>query len=176
MKPLVIYHDNCADGFGAAFAAWLKLGDEAEYYADQYGKQDAPWRQDENLDLREIYILDFSYPKEDMDYLFKVAKRVVWLDHHKTAFEAYGLTPNKSDETSVGVFGVLECLESKHCIHLDNNKSGAMLAWEYFHPDIEVPTFIRHLHYRCCCCEAAANIERLRSILNTCRSGNSQKE
>ena len=29
MKPLVIYHKNCADGFGAAFAAWLKLGDEA---------------------------------------------------------------------------------------------------------------------------------------------------
>ena len=27
MKPLVIYHANCADGFGAAFAAWLKLGD-----------------------------------------------------------------------------------------------------------------------------------------------------
>ena len=31
MKPLVIYHANCADGFGAAFAAWRKLGDEAEY-------------------------------------------------------------------------------------------------------------------------------------------------
>jgi len=23
MKPLVIYHANCADGFGAAFAAWI---------------------------------------------------------------------------------------------------------------------------------------------------------
>ena len=38
MKPLVIYHANCADGFGAAFAAWLKFGDEAEYQAAQYGK------------------------------------------------------------------------------------------------------------------------------------------
>ena len=28
MKPLVIYHANCADGFGAAFAAWLKFGDD----------------------------------------------------------------------------------------------------------------------------------------------------
>lgn len=27
MKPLVIYHDRCTDGFGAAFAAWRKLGD-----------------------------------------------------------------------------------------------------------------------------------------------------
>lgn len=31
MKPLVIYYANCADGFGAAFAAWTKLGDDAEY-------------------------------------------------------------------------------------------------------------------------------------------------
>lgn len=30
MKPIVIYHANCTDGFGAAFAAWLKLGNEAE--------------------------------------------------------------------------------------------------------------------------------------------------
>lgn len=25
MKPLVVYHDNCADGFGAAYAAWAIL-------------------------------------------------------------------------------------------------------------------------------------------------------
>ena len=36
MKPLVIYHASCADGFGAAFAAWLKLGDDAEYVPMQY--------------------------------------------------------------------------------------------------------------------------------------------
>lgn len=141
MKPLVIYHDNCADGFGAAFAAWLKFGDEAEYYADQYGKQDAPWRQDENLDLWEIYILDFSYPKEDMDYLFKVAKRVVWLDHHKTAFEVWcgGIPDN-------GVYeNVLNYSDAKDYIRLDNNRSGAMLAWEYFHRDKEVPMLIKHI-------------------------------
>ena len=39
-KPLVIYHDTCADGFGAAFAAWLVLGDEADYVPMQYGKID----------------------------------------------------------------------------------------------------------------------------------------
>ena len=35
--------------------------------------------------------------------------------------------------------------QSKHVIIHDNNKSGAMLAWEYFHPDTEVPLFIRHI-------------------------------
>ena len=39
MKPLVIYHANCADGFGAAFAAWLKLGNEAEYLPMVYNEK-----------------------------------------------------------------------------------------------------------------------------------------
>ena len=38
MKPLVIYHDHCTDGFGAAFAAWLKLGDDADYLPMAYGR------------------------------------------------------------------------------------------------------------------------------------------
>ena len=35
--------------------------------------------------------------------------------------------------------------QSKHVIIHDNNKSGAYLAWEYFHPGTEVPMFIRHI-------------------------------
>lgn len=139
MKPLVIYHKDCADGFGAAFAAWHMLGDEAEYYADQYGKTDAPWRQDENLDTRDIYILDFSYPKEDMEYLFKCAKRVVWLDHHKTAFEMWCAAERNKFEYHAWLDG------SEQFIVLDNNKSGALLAWEYFHRDSEIPMLIQHI-------------------------------
>lgn len=144
MKPLVIYHDNCADGFGAAFAAWLKFGDEAEYVAAQYNRKDEAWRTDENLDLRDVYILDFSYPKEDMEYLFSVAKKVIWLDHHKTAFEAYGVKPNKPGKHyySGGSLGIDS---SKHVVMLDNNKSGAMIAWEYFHPGKEIPMLIKHI-------------------------------
>ena len=65
-KPLVIYHDSCADGFGAAFAAWLKLGDEAEYLPMQYGaKTDV--LQEHQPDGREVYVLDFSFPHHQMD-------------------------------------------------------------------------------------------------------------
>ena len=35
--PLIIYHDNCADGFGAAWAAYKKFGaDGAEYLPMNY--------------------------------------------------------------------------------------------------------------------------------------------
>ena len=132
MKPLVIYHANCADGFGAAFAAWLKLGEEAEYLPMQYGQSEFQTAVN-SWAGREIYVLDFSFSRETMNWLFANAKRVVWLDHHKTAFEAFN-APNP---------WIVE--DDKRYIRLDNEASGAMLAWEYFHPDKEVPMLIRHI-------------------------------
>jgi oligoribonuclease NrnB/cAMP/cGMP phosphodiesterase (DHH superfamily) len=137
MKPLVIYHANCTDGFGAAFAAWLKLGDEAEYRACHYN-QDC-FQDGETVHNREVYILDFSFPRDVMDWLFRDTKRVVWLDHHKTAFEMWlGSLPQHGQYV----------LGTEHTIWLDNNKSGAMLAWEYFHPGTEVPMLIQHIDDR----------------------------
>lgn len=139
MKPLVIYHANCTDGFGAAFAAWLKLGDEAEYLPMEHGR--VPLHIPTTCADREVYILDFSFPRITMDALFRHAKRVVWLDHHKTAFEMW--CPGeyerycREDDASTNGF-----------ILLDNNKSGAMLAWGYFHPDTEVPKLIQHIDDR----------------------------
>ena len=147
MKPLVIYHANCTDGFGAAFAAWLKLGDSAEYLPMEYGKNFLTEYAGSTID-REIYILDFSLPREQMDWLFQHAKRVVWLDHHKTAFEMWiGDVPKKG-----WICQRLNCTEDNPSgnvhIELHNNKSGALLAWEYFHPGTEVPMFIQHIDDR----------------------------
>ena len=36
---LILYHADCDDGFGAAYAAWLSLGDSAEYQPVYYGDQ-----------------------------------------------------------------------------------------------------------------------------------------
>lgn len=143
MKPLVIYHDNCADGFGAAFAAWLKLGNEAEYVPVQYGQVNTPADFDMKVSLavkdNDIYILDFSFPEPVMKALFANTKRIVWLDHHKTAFEMWCEGYEKGDRFEAGP------LPSGQYILLDDNKSGAMLAWEYFHPDKEVPMLIKHI-------------------------------
>lgn len=134
MKPLILFHANCADGFGAAFAAWLKLGDEAEYVPCSYG---TPFLGDEwfNVEDREVYILDFSFPRIEMNFIFANAKRVVWLDHHKSAFEMW------CDEER----SYTKHEDKFHTIILDNNKSGAYLAWEWFHPDTEIPMLIQHI-------------------------------
>ena len=138
MKPLVIYHANCTDGFGAAFAAWLKLGDEAEYLPMEYGKDYSKSENTFELDERNIYVLDFSFPRDVMDLLFSRAKRVEWYDHHKSAFEMWCGVYEHGME-------FYEVVDGKHYIALDDKRSGAMLAWHNFHPGTEVPMLIRHI-------------------------------
>jgi oligoribonuclease NrnB/cAMP/cGMP phosphodiesterase (DHH superfamily) len=143
MKNLVIYHDHCTDGFGAAFAAWLKLGDEnTEYLPVNYGQANTLSELcnlskkpiDDNTTL---IILDFSLPRRVMDELFDKCKPVVWLDHHKTAFELYELPATKFTAKAEGTH-----------IELDNDRSGAMISWNYFHPEIDAPMFIKHIDDR----------------------------
>lgn len=157
MKSLVIYHADCTDGFGAAFAAWMKLGGGAEYVPMQYGSMDLKPGEvfnqtknyhkghrfhPKNLAGKELYILDFSFSRATMEHLFANAKRVVWLDHHKTAFEMWCSPEERTffeddfDDDGSGY------------VLLDNNKSGALLAWEYFHPGTEVPMLIQHIDDR----------------------------
>lgn len=120
----VLYHANCTDGTGAKYAAWKKYGDDgANYIAVNYG-QEPPEALNQDS---EVYIVDFSYPRNVLEALQKRCKSVVVLDHHKTAEEA--------------LRGLKGC-------HLDMSKSGAVLAWEYFHPGTKVPAILDYVQDR----------------------------
>lgn len=119
-ENLVIYHGKCSDGFGAAYSAWKQLGDSADYVPMTYDDiEDLP-----NIKNRNVYILDFSFDRDVYDNILKNAKSVNLLDHHKTAY-------NK-------LCGCKGCF-------FDLNRSGAMIAWQYFNPKLEIPTFIRYI-------------------------------
>lgn len=128
-EHVVYYHANCADGFGAAFAAWVKLGVQAEYVACNYGE--APPALEQCTD-RHVHVLDFSFPPQVMDALRSRAASVTWLDHHKTAFEALGLDVN----TPYVERG------QNYIYSLDNGRSGALIAWQHYHPSYDVPELI----------------------------------
>ncbi len=82
IKKTCIYHANCIDGFGAAWSCWSSFGGEnCEYVPAQYG--DAP----PDVTGREVFILDFSYPKSVLIELCKQAESITVIDHHKTAIE-----------------------------------------------------------------------------------------
>jgi hypothetical protein len=119
-QTVILYHGKCPDGFGAAYAAWKKFGDAATYLPVDHG--DAP---PEGLDGHDVYLVDFCYETaEQMDNLAKIAKRFVVLDHHR---------------------GSKSFIENAPEHVYDEQKSGATIAWSYFHPDTELPNLMRFL-------------------------------
>ena len=72
--PLVIFHSNCLDGFGSAYAAFahfdIKLGTCAEYLPAAHG--DTP----PDTSGRTVYLLDYVYKRAAMETLCRKAQRV----------------------------------------------------------------------------------------------------
>lgn len=127
-RTYVIYHHPCTDGFGAAFAAWLALGDTDETGQKiRYvpGTFNAPPEVEEGA---KVYALDLSWPAEETDKLAEKASELLVIDHHVSAVNRIG---------------------GKPYAHIDQSKSGAVLAWEHFMgTDTEVPLFFKRIQDR----------------------------
>ena len=119
IRTVVMYHGGCPDGFGGAYSAWKSLGDHAEYHPVSYGKP-VP----ENLAGARIYFIDCCYSQEIMDRIVSEAASLTILDHH------------------TGTQAVVESMPN-HVF--DNNRSGAMIAWNYFHPDVPAPKLLEYV-------------------------------
>ncbi|MFZ2501027.1 MAG: DHH family phosphoesterase [Minisyncoccia bacterium] len=115
----VLYHGGCPDGFGGAYAAWKKFGDTAEYIPVKHGRP-VP----EGLAGRTLYFIDFCYPLEIMNGVIATASSVTVLDHH---------------------LGNRDVVESMPEHIFDANRSGATIAWAYFHPDVPVPMMLKYV-------------------------------
>ena len=113
-KPLVIYHGKCPDGMTAAWAVRKALGD-GDYIPAIHG--DTP----PDVAGRDVVIVDFSYRRAVMEAMFQEAKSLLVLDHHKSAqADLVGLP-----------FAVF-----------DMKRSGAGMAWDWFHPDQPRPVLV----------------------------------
>jgi len=117
----VLYHGGCTDGFGAAYSAWKLLGNRAEYIACYHGG-DIP-----DVKGKRVAMLDFTYNNEITKKLIAEAESFIIIDHHKSA--------------------VVE-LHDISCTKFDMSKSGAMMAWEFFHPGKDAPKFIEYIQDR----------------------------
>lgn len=128
MKPICIYHGNCADGFGAAWVFKRWADREHDFHAGVY--QNPP----PDIEGRDVYLVDFSYKRAVVEEICEKATRVVLIDHHKTAIE--DLRP------------LIESRRIEALVNLE--KSGATLAWEWFHghSESEMPQLLRHIEDR----------------------------
>jgi len=135
---LCIYHGNCADGFGAAWSVkkyFDEKGQKIDFHAGVY-QQSPP-----NVTDMIVIIVDFSYKQSVIEEMAKSAKSILIIDHHKSAAEdlsEFDEPPLRRDGwiPNSGVYALF-----------DMNKSGAMLAWEYFHKN-KAPKLIEHIQDR----------------------------
>jgi oligoribonuclease NrnB/cAMP/cGMP phosphodiesterase (DHH superfamily) len=117
----VIYHADCTDGAGAAFAAWKRLGNKAEYHARKHGQPPPDVRG------KTVAILDFSFSNAVTKQMIEEAEDLIVIDHHRTA--------------------MIE-LHDISSTHFDMNHSGARLAWDFFHPGHPPPKLINYIEDR----------------------------
>lgn len=117
-KIVVLYHGDCSDGFGGAWAAWRKFGKRAEYIP-LFREEPLP----KGLVNKTLYFIDFTPndPKE-VSKLLSRNKQVTAIDHHISAKERVLMTTNP-------LFAL--------------NHSGATLAWSYFHSRKKIPWLLR---------------------------------
>jgi hypothetical protein len=103
---VVLYHAECSDGFGAAWAIW-KQYPLARFIPVKHGHPPPP-----DLHGERVVIVDFSYARPLLDTMAAQTKELLVLDHHITAEEALAGLPYA---------------------YFDQKKSGAVLAWEWAH-------------------------------------------
>lgn len=115
-KIAVLYHAECRDGFGGAWAAWKKLGDNASYIGVYHNK---PFPEDARG--KTVCLIDFNYPLVVMRELKKVAVKIIVIDHHISNKDSLA----EADESL-----------------FDLEHSGAVLAWKYFHGNASVPRLL----------------------------------
>lgn len=114
---VVLYHDACADGFGAAWALWQRYP-KARFLPVKHGEPPPP-----DLENQRVLIVDFSYPRKTVEDLAQSTASLCILDHHITARDALADLPYA---------------------HFDLTKSGAVLAWEWGH-GTEAPWLLRYV-------------------------------
>ena len=132
----ILYHGDCYDGFGAAWAIRKGLARDTAFLTEErqdvyipcfYG-QPMP----EIPDGQQVILADFCYPKAELEALAERSYFVTVIDHHKTA---------KDDLESLQ-----PCPPNLEVI-FDMEKSGAVLAWEEF-MDFGVPLFLKYIEDR----------------------------
>lgn len=137
-KPLIIFHKDCADGFTSAWIAdkCLKtMGITPELYGGMYGK-DVP-----DVTDRDVYLVDFTYSKDVILEMAKLAKSITILDHHETAmnqwidhqgggtyFEINMVNETKPESLSINQ-KIGKCILS---VRFNMKNSGAMMTWKHF--------------------------------------------
>lgn len=163
---VVLYHSNCNDGLFAAYACWLKFGNDAVYIPVGYKpiqdlepiealkyifnirdsqKEDIKSNTKHDLSLLTVenskdinlYMVDYSVPVEHFKIYSEMFKSITVLDHHDSAIKAYC-----SIYPYVNKYGrkTITLGEQINIVFADK-ESGAKLTYSYLFPEKEMPSW-----------------------------------
>src|ERR1700747_590235 len=124
---LCIYHGSCADGFGAAWVArkaYAAQGEPINFHA--VGFQKPP----PDVTGLDVVMVDFSYKRPVLLEMAEKAETILILDHHKSARDDLTFLPGNVRTV------------------FDMDRSGAMIAWDYWFHNQETPQLLRHIQDR----------------------------
>ncbi len=115
---IMIYHHGDEDGWASA-ASILKKYPESEltscYHKEVYNMV-------KDYDL--VFVVDFTFDQENMDFLKNNNKEFIWIDHHISAMEK--------------IKGDFEGIQKE-------GTAGCELTWRYLFPNKPVPAAIEHI-------------------------------
>lgn len=131
MKRVCFYHAGCPDGFGAVWSVRSAWEGEGRYVARSH---DDPLPLEELADALVVFV-DIAVDNAQLRELDQVASHIILLDHHVSAKIRY-----QSDLETVN-----RLEDAGHEIYFDLEHSGAVLAWNYFHPDDALPALLDYV-------------------------------
>ena len=131
MRRVCFHHASCPDGFGAAWAVREAWGSEADYRARGH---------DDGVDAAalagsEVCFVDIAPPNHGLRALLESAARVLVLDHHVSSRDRFESDPRLVEAAAA----------PPHRVHFDLEHSGAVLAWEHFHPETRLPDLLAYV-------------------------------
>lgn len=124
-QSICIYHGNCIDGWAAAWAI-KHFFPSMELFEGIYGKN-PPDVTDKN-----VIIADFSYDYQTICHMADDAVRITILDHHISAYRDLSK----------------QLLPNNVYYRYRNDRSGAVLAWEFAETVEPAPKLLQHIQDR----------------------------
>ena len=136
MTTLIVHHADL-DGFASAFILREYISTEfpeteIEFIAANYSDKKLESSIVKTCTGHRVYVVDFSFSQEIMAELASKSEMFVWIDHHKTAIDAF-----QGSEVWDG--------NNADTIILDSSMSATALTWKYCHPDTPMPRAFAHI-------------------------------
>ena len=128
-----IYHRGCLDGFSGFFVAHIsgRLTLDVTIYPDVPSARMVP----PGIEGKDVIIIDVAYKKDLLEKIIKLAKSVVFIDHHVSIAEDVAALKEKYGRDD----------EDRIKIVYDERRSGATLSWKYFNSRQTAPLFLKYV-------------------------------